>query len=94
MHNPELLLFIIIITPIIILLMNSQSRNQHNQSTLETVISNMFFKQKSEIKHMHTMCVVILKICIYLRDVLWPKQHNRGNIVPIIEPTRTVLGRA
>ena len=31
--------------------MNSQKLNQHNQSTVETVtaISNMFFKQKSEI---------------------------------------------
>ena len=53
-------------------LMNSQYIIQHNQSTIETVtaISNMFFKQKSEIKHMHTMGVVVVKICVYLLDVL------------------------
>ena len=53
-------------------LMNSQYVNQHNQSTIETVtaISNMFFKQKSEIKHMHTMGVVVVKICVYLLDIL------------------------
>ena len=53
-------------------LMNSQYINQHNQSTVETVtaISNMFFKQKSEIKHMHTMVVVVVKICVYLLDIL------------------------
>ena len=52
--------------------MNSKYINQHNQSTVETVtaISNMFFKQKSEIKHMHTMGVVVIKICNYLLDVL------------------------
>ena len=53
-------------------LMNSQYINQHSQGTIETVtaISNMFFKQKSEIIHMHTMGVVVLKICVYLLDVL------------------------
>ena len=53
-------------------LMNSQYINQHNQSTVVTVtaISNMFFKQKSEIKHMHTMGVVVVKICVYLFDIL------------------------
>ena len=53
-------------------LTNSQYINQHNQSTVETVtaISDMFFKQKSEIKHMHTMDVVVIKICVYLFDVL------------------------
>ena len=53
-------------------LMNSQYIKQHNQSTVETVtaISNMFFKQKSEIKHMHVMGVVVIKICVYLLDVL------------------------
>ena len=53
-------------------MMNSQYINQHNQSTVETVkaISNMFFKQKSEIKHMHTKDVVVIKICVYLLDVL------------------------
>ena len=51
--------------------MNSQYINQHNQSTVETVtaISNIF-KQKNEIKHMHTMDVVVVKICVYLLDVL------------------------
>ena len=54
-----------------IFLMNSQYTNQHNQSTVETVtaVSNMFFKQKSEIKHMHTMGVVVVKICVcFLND--------------------------
>ena len=53
-------------------LMNSQYINQQNQSAVETVtaISNMFFKQKSEIKHMHTTGVVVVKICVYLLDVL------------------------
>ena len=47
----------------------------HNQSTVETVtaISNMFFKQKSEIKYMYTLGVVV--ICaffffFFLLDVL------------------------
>ena len=76
--------------------MNSQYINQHNQSKVETVtaISNMFFKQKSEIKHMHMMGVVVIKICVYLLDVLWPRQHTRGHIEPVNEPTRTVLGQA
>ena len=53
-------------------LMNSQYIHQHNQSTVETVtaISNMFFKRKNEIKHMHTMGEVVVKICVYLLDVL------------------------
>ena len=51
--------------------MNSQYINHNNQSTVETVIaiSNMFFKQKSEINYMHTMGVVVAKICVYLLDV-------------------------
>ena len=51
--------------------MNSQYINQHDQSTVETVteISNIFFKQKSEIKYMHTMGVFVVKICIYLLNV-------------------------
>ena len=71
--------------------MNSQYINQYNQSTVETVtaISNMFFKQKSEIKHMHTNGVVVVKICVYLLDVLCPRQHNRGHIEPVNEPNRT-----
>ena len=77
-------------------LMNSQHLNQHNQSTVETVtaISNMSFKQKSEIKHMHTMGVVVVKGCVYLLDVLCPRQHNRGHNEPVHEPTRTGLGQA
>ena len=55
-------------------LMNSQYINQYNQSTVETVtaISNMFFKQKSEIKQMYTMGVVVIKMCafLFLLDVL------------------------
>ena len=54
----------------------------------------MFFKQKSEMKHMHTMGVVVVKICVYLLDVLCPRQHNRGHIEPVNEPIRTVLGQA
>ena len=75
---------------------NSQYINQHNQSTVETVtaISNTFFKQKSEIKHMHTMGVVMVKICVYLLGVFCPRQHNKGHIEPVNEPTRTVLGQA
>ena len=71
--------------------MNSQYINQHDQSTVETVtaISNRFFKQKSEIKHMHTIGVVVVKICVYLLDVLCPRQHSRGHIEPVNEPTRT-----
>ena len=47
-------------------LMNFQYINHNNQSTIETVtaISNMFLKRKSEIKHMHMMCVVVVKICV------------------------------
>ena len=76
--------------------MNSQYINQHNQITVETVtaISNMFFKQKSEIKHIYMMGVVPVKICVYLLDVLCPRQHNRGHIEPVSEPTRTVLWQA
>ena len=52
--------------------MISQYINQHNQSTVETLtaLSNMFFKQKSEVKHMHTMGVVVVKICVYLLDII------------------------
>ena len=77
--------------------MNSQYINHNNQSTVETVIaiSNKFFKQTSEIKHMHTIGVVVVKICVYLLDVLCPRQqHNKGHIEPVNEPTRTVLGQA
>ena len=76
--------------------MNSQYINHNNQSTVETVtaISNMFFKQKREIKHIHTMGVVVEKICVHLLDVQCPRQHNKGHIEPVNEPTRTVLGQA
>ena len=46
----------------------------------------MLFKQKSEIKHMHTMGVVVVKICVYLLDVSMPRQHNKGHIEPVNEP--------
>ena len=76
--------------------MNYPYINQHNQSTLETAtaISNMFVKQKSKIKHMHTMVVVAVKICVCLLGVLWPRQHNKGHIEPVYDPTRTVLRQA
>ena len=76
--------------------MNSQCINQHNQSTVATVmaISNMFVKQKSEIKHMHTTVMVVVKIYVCLLDVLCPRQHNKGHIEPVNEPTCTVLGQA
>ena len=77
-------------------LMNSQYINHNNQSTVETVIaiSNMFFKQTSEIKHMHTIGVVVVKSFVYLLDVLCPRQHNKSHIEPVDEPARTVLGQA
>ena len=62
--------------------------NQHNQSTVTTIqmaISNMFFKQKSEIKHMQTMSAVMVKICVYLLDVLFPIQHKKGHVEPVNE---------
>ena len=76
--------------------MNYQYINQYNQSTVETAtaISNMFVKQKCEIKHMHTMVVVVVKICVCFLGVLWPRQHNKGHIEPVTEPTRTVLRQA
>ena len=76
--------------------MNYQYINQYKQSTVETAtaISNMFVKQKSEIKHMQTMVVVVVKICFCLLGVLWPRQHNKGHIEPVSEPTRTVLRQA
>ena len=39
----------------------------HNQSTVETVtaISNMFIKLKSEIRHMYTKGVVVIKIFFF-----------------------------
>ena len=50
--------------------MNSQYLNQHYQNTVETVtaMTNVFFKQKSEIKHMHTMVVVVVKIFVCLHS--------------------------
>ena len=77
-------------------LMNSQYINHNNQSTVETVttISNMFFKQMSEIKHIHKIGVVVVKICVYLLDVLCPRQFSKGHIESANEPTRTGLGQA
>ena len=49
----------------------------------------MFFKQKSEIKHIHTLVMVVVKIYVYLLDILCPRQHNKGHIEPINEPTQT-----
>ena len=60
-------------------LVNSQYINQHHQSTVETVmaISTTFFNQMSEIKRMHTMgSVVVVKIYVYLLDVLCPRQAS------------------
>ena len=76
--------------------MNSQYINWHNQSTVETVttIWSMFFKQKSKIKHMHPICVVVEKICIYLLEVLCPRQHKKRLYRARQWTTRTVLGRA
>ena len=53
----------------------------------------MFLKQKSEIKHMYTMGVVVVKIFVCPLDVLCPRQHNKGHIEPVNEPIQTVLGQ-
>ena len=45
-------------------------------------------------KNMHTMGVVVVKNCVYLLDVLCPRQHNKGHIEPVSKPTRNVLGQA
>ena len=78
----------------IIALMNSQYINQRNQSTVDTVnaITNMFFKQKVEVKHMHTK--VVVKIFVCLPEVLCPRQHNKCHVELDSEPTHTVLGQA
>ena len=72
--------------------MNYQYLNQHNQSTVETstAIANMFVKQKSEIKHMHTM--VVVKICVYFLGVSWPRQHIKAHIEPVNELLALFLG--
>ena len=74
--------------------MNYQYLNQHNQSTVETsnAISNMFVKQKGEIKHMHTMVVAVVKICVCFLGVSWPRQHIKGHIEPINELLALFLG--
>ena len=74
--------------------MNYQYLNQHNQSTVETstAISNMFVKQKSEIKHMHTMVVVVVQICVCFLGVSWPRQHIKGHIEPVNELLALFLG--
>ena len=71
--------------------MNYQYVNQHNQSTVETstAISNMFVKQKSEIKHMHTMVVAVVKICVCFLGVSWP---IKGHIEPVNELLVLFLG--
>ena len=68
-------------------LTDSQYINHNNQSVVRPVIaiSKMFFKQKNEIKHMHTMDVVVVKVCVYLLHVLCPRQHNKGQIEPVSE---------
>ena len=52
--------------------MNSQNINQYNQSTVETVttIWSMFFKQKSKIKHTHTICVVVEKMRVFAWGII------------------------
>ena len=74
--------------------MNYQYLNQHNRSTVETstAISNMFVKQKSEIKHMHTMVVVVVKICVCFLGVSWPRQHIKGHIEQVNELLALFLG--
>ena len=59
-------------------LMNSQYIIQYNQSTGETVtiISNVFFKQRSEIKLMHTTSVIVVKICVYFLDVFYAPDNT------------------
>ena len=62
-------------------------------STAVTAITNTFFKEKSEIKHMHTKVVVVVKIFVCLSEVLCPRQHNKCQVEPVIESTHTVLGQ-
>ena len=75
--------------------MNYQYIYQHNQSTVETAtaISNMFVKQKSEIKHIHTMVVVVVKICVCFLGVSWPRQHIKGHIELVSELLALFLDR-
>ena len=63
--------------------MNSQYINQYNQSTVETVmaISNMFFKQKSEIKHMFTMGVVVIKLCAFFFGLMYYDPDNTIKVI-------------
>ena len=69
---------------------------QHNQNTVETVMAmtNMFYKQKSEIKHMHTKVVVVVNIFVCLPEIYCPRQHNICHVEPVSEPTHTVLAQA
>ena len=48
--------------------------NQHNKSTVGSVtaMTNMFSKQKGDIKHMHTKVVVVVKTFVCLPEVLFP----------------------
>ena len=52
--------------------MNYQYINQHYQSTVETAtaISNMFVKQKIEIKHMHNGCGCGKDLCLFLWSIM------------------------
>ena len=43
---------------------------------------------------MHMMGVVVVKISVFLFDVLCPRQHNKGHIEPVNELSRTGLGQA
>ena len=51
--------------------------------TCVMAMPNVFFKQKRNLKHIHTMAVEVVKVFVYL---LAPY-----NIEPISEPTHTVL---
>ena len=53
----------------------------------------MFFKQKNEIKHMHTKVVVVVKIFVCLPEVSCPRQHNKCDVDSVSEPTHTVSHR-
>ena len=72
-------------------LMNSQNINQHNQSTVETNGNLEHVLQADECNktHAHDGCGCG-KDNVYLLDVVCPRQHNRGHIELVSEPSRTV----
>ena len=76
--------------------MSSSYINQHNQSTVATVtaMTNMFFKQKSEIKRMHTKVVVMVKSCVCLPELLCPRQHNKCHVKLVKKYPHAVIGQA